>query len=261
MSATTFPTGARPLDAAGRDTRPTQAKLVGVELRKMVDTRAGMWLLIATAALTVLIVGVVCITGDDFDRTWARLIEAATLPTSVLLPIIGILLVTSEWSQRTALVTFALVPQRGRVLTAKLLAGILLAIAAFALCLAVAAVASAVSSTSAPGQWSLSLGLLGQIAVNVVQGMIMGIGFGALFLASAPGIVFYFVLPIGWSIIGEINAITGVAEWLDGSKSLDPLTDHLMSPTEWARAGTTLLVWVVLPVVLGWWRIRREELK
>jgi ABC-type transport system involved in multi-copper enzyme maturation permease subunit len=189
------------------------------------------------------------------------LIEAATLPTSVLLPIIGILLVTSEWSQRTALVTFALVPQRGRVLTAKLLAGILLAIAAFALCLAVAAVASAVASTSAPGQWSLSLGLLGQIAVNVVQGMIMGIGFGALFLASAPGIVFYFVLPIGWSIIGEINALTGVAEWLDGSKSLDPLTDHLMSATEWARAGTTLLVWVALPLALGWWRIRREELK
>ncbi|HEY4277266.1 MAG TPA: hypothetical protein VGM91_03540 [Conexibacter sp.] len=261
MSATTFPTAATPLDPATRDTRPTLARLIAVELRKMVDTRAGLWLLLATGGLTLLIVVVVCITGEATDQTWARLTEAATLPASVLLPIIGILLVSSEWSQRSALVTFALVPHRGRVLLAKLLAGVGLAIAAFVLCIAVAAVATAVTATTAPGQWSLSLAMLLQILVNVVQGMVMGIGFGALFLASAPGIVFYFVLPIAWSIIGEIDALTGVAEWLDGSKSLDPLTDHLMSATEWARACTTLLVWTALPVVAGWMRIRREELK
>ena len=41
----------------------------------------------------------------------------------MLLPIVGILLVSSEWSQRTALITFTLVPQRMRVMSAKLAAG------------------------------------------------------------------------------------------------------------------------------------------
>ena len=35
---------------------------------------------------------------------------------------LGILLVTSEWTQRTALVSFTLTPVRGRVLVAKVLA-------------------------------------------------------------------------------------------------------------------------------------------
>ena len=40
--------------------------------------------------------------------------------TSFLLPILAIMLVTSEWSQRTALVTFTLEPRRSRVVLAKL---------------------------------------------------------------------------------------------------------------------------------------------
>ena len=40
----------------------------------------------------------------------------------ILLPIIGILLVSSEWSQRTALITFTLVPKRMRVMSAKIAA-------------------------------------------------------------------------------------------------------------------------------------------
>ena len=40
---------------------------------------------------------------------------------SLILPVLGILLVTSEWSQRTGLTTFALVPQRERVIVAKLI--------------------------------------------------------------------------------------------------------------------------------------------
>ena len=61
-------------------------------------------------------------------------------PASVLLPIVGILLVSSEWSQRTGMVTFALVPRRGRVIAAKLLASVVLSLVALALCIVVAVV-------------------------------------------------------------------------------------------------------------------------
>jgi hypothetical protein len=58
------------------------------------------------------------------------------------------LLVSSERSQRTALVTFALVPRRERVVAAKLPAGVVVALGALVVCLAVAAAGTALA---APG--------------------------------------------------------------------------------------------------------------
>ena len=73
----------------------------------------------------------------------------------MLLPIVGLLLVTSEWSQRTALTTFTLVPERSRVIVAaKLLAGCALALAAVALCLALAAVGNLIAGGSWDFQFS-----------------------------------------------------------------------------------------------------------
>jgi hypothetical protein len=37
------------------------------------------------------------------------------------------------------------------------------------------------------------------------------------------------VLPLGWSAVGSIHALEGTARWLDGSRSLSPMTEHLMS--------------------------------
>jgi hypothetical protein len=33
--------------------------------------------------------------------------------------------------------------------------------------------------------------------------------------------------------------------------SLVPLTEHVMSAMEWARAGTTLALWMLLPLLIG----------
>ena len=101
-------------------------KLTVVELRKMVDTRAGFWLQLTTAVLTLAIVILFCIFGETQDLIFRDMFALAILPASILLPIIGILLVSSEWSQRTALITFTLVPQRMRVMSAKIAAGVVL---------------------------------------------------------------------------------------------------------------------------------------
>ena len=87
-------------------------RLTFVELRKMVDTRAGFWLQLTTAVFTLAIVILFCIFGETEDLIFRDMFALAILPASILLPIIGILLVSSEWSQRTALITFTLVPQR-----------------------------------------------------------------------------------------------------------------------------------------------------
>ena len=243
------------------DTRPGLGRLTAVELRKMTDTRAGFWLQLAIVVLTVLVVAATCIWARPEDQTLRSMLSIAVAPASVLLPIVGILLVSSEWSQRTAMTTFALVPRRPRVLAAKLLASVVLSLVALALCLVVAAVGTAVAAPGLEHTWSLPVGLLGQHVVSLGTGMISGVALGAALLASAPAIVLSFVLPIAWAIVGRLAGLDAVARWLDGTYSLAPMTEHLMSAMEWARAGTTLALWMLLPLLIGLWRIVRGEIR
>jgi len=101
MSATTLAAPIR-VDTAGVHSRPGLGRLVTVELRKMVNTRAGFWLQIAMVALTAVVVIARRVFGDGGDHTFAGVLDVGLQPAAVLLPITGILLVTSEWSQRTA---------------------------------------------------------------------------------------------------------------------------------------------------------------
>ena len=248
----------QPLDPG---TRPGLARLTRVELRKMVDTRSGFWLQAAVVGLTLLTVVISLLTGDASDHTLRQVLSNAMQPALILLPIVGILLVTSEWSQRTGLITFALVPERSRVVAAKLLAGLVLAVVAFGICLAFAALGMAVAAPDVEGAWSLPLGLLGQNLFFLATGMVTGVAFGAALLSSAPAIVVYFALPTAFSALGAISFLKGIADWVDSSQSLTPLTEEVLSATQWAQATTTLLLWMVLPLAIGLWRIHRNEVR
>jgi hypothetical protein len=115
MSTTTLTAPIR-VNTAGVHTRPGLGRLVAVELRKMIDTRAGFWLLAAVAAITVVAVAVRAVVGDVGDHDFQSIMSIALQPAAALLPIVGVLLVTSEWSQRTGLITFTLTPVRSCVL-------------------------------------------------------------------------------------------------------------------------------------------------
>jgi ABC-2 type transport system permease protein len=249
------------LTTAQRDTRPSLMRLTTVELRKMTDTRAGFWLQLAVVALTAVVTAVYCIVAPDADQTFVQILEAALAPATILLPVVGILLVSSEWSQRTAMITFGLVPDRSRVFAAKLVASVALSLPVLVSCIAVAALGTAFAPSGVDGAWSLSAGMLGQVAISIATGMITGVAFGAALLASAPAIVLYFGLPTALGALGSIPGLEGTAEWLDGTRSLAPLNEHLMSATEWAHAGTTLAAWTLLPLLVGLWRIRHSDVR
>lgn len=242
-------------------TRPGLGRLSAVELRKAADTRAGFWLL---AVLVLLAVAVVVLQGtfaeDDIDRTFAALFSGAIQVVSIILPVLGILLVTSEWSQRTGLSTFALVPARERVVVAKVIGATVLTVFAVAACFVVAAAGNVFTG----GDWSLGLGDLGRLALYELIGMLGGVAFGLVFMNSALAIVMYFVIPIGWSILGEtIAALDKPADWLDLGRPMATLADTTasMSGTDWAQLATAGGVWVVLVFALGLIRLRRTELK
>jgi ABC-2 type transport system permease protein len=244
---------------AGRDTQPPLGRLALVELRKMTDTRAGFWLQLAVVFLTLAIAGIIAGFAEAQDQTFETMLSAVMQPSVNLLPVIGILLVSSEWSQRTVQQTFTLVPRRPRVIGAKVLASLVVAAAAFAISIAVALLATAIAGSDAPGAWSLPAGQLAQMGLLFALAMVGGVAFGALLLASAPAIVAYFLAPTAWAALLTIPAFEDLAPWLDGSRSFAAMTEGVMSATEWAHAATTMALWVGLPLALGIARIRRNE--
>ncbi len=256
MSTTTLTAPIR-VNTAGVHTRPGLGRLVAVELRKMIDTRAGFWLLAAVAAITVVAVAVRAVVGDIGDHDFQSIMSIALQPAAALLPIVGVLLVTSEWSQRTGLITFTLTPVRSCVLVAKLLASVVPAVGALLLCLVLAAAATALAGGGLEGTWSYSPALLSQAAVFLVTSMVIGVAFGAALLASAPAIVVYFALPTAWAALASLSVFADVAPWLD--PALNGMSEEVLSATQWAHAGTALALWMLLPLLIGAYRITRRE--
>src|SRR5205823_8795627 len=89
MSTTTLAAPTR-VNTAGVHARPGLGRLVAVELRKIVNTRAGFWLQVATVAITVLVVTVRSVVGDAADHSFASVLDVGLKPAAVLLPITGI---------------------------------------------------------------------------------------------------------------------------------------------------------------------------
>jgi hypothetical protein len=258
MSATTLAAPIR-LNHAGVNTRPGLGRLVAVELRKMVNTRAGFWLQIAMVAITIVAVGVAVAIGDAADHSFVSILNVGLQPAAVLLPIVGILLVTSEWSQRTGLITFVLVPARSRILGAKLIASIVLSFAMLVMCIAVVAAGVLIAAPGIEGTWSDFGAMLGQSAVYLTTGMIAGVAFGAILLASAPAIVLNFALPTAFAAVASLAVFSGVAPWVDTVRAVGPMSEGVLSATQWAHAGTALALWVALPLLIGAYRITRRE--
>jgi len=258
MSTTTLAAPIR-VNTAGVHARPGIGRLVSVELRKMVDTRAGFWLQVATVAITVLVVIIRLVVGDAADHTFTSVLTVGVIPAAALLPVAGILLVTSEWSQRTGMITFALVPGRSRVLRAKLIASIVLALSMLVMSVGVIAAGVLVASPGVDGTWSDAATLIAQSGVYLTAGMLVGVAFGMVLLASAPAIVVWYSLPTLGMALASLSFFADVAPWLDIGRALDPLHEEAMSTTQWAHAGTALALWMLLPLLIGTWRITRRE--
>ncbi len=144
-------------------------------------------------------------------------------PAAVLLPIAGILLVTSEWSQRTGMITFALVPVRSRVLGAKLVASLVLAVAMLAVTVGIVAAGVLVASPGVDGDLVRRRAADRPVGGLPDGGMLTGVAFGMVLLASAPAIVALFALPIAWTAVASLSFFADAAPWLDTRLALGPL--------------------------------------
>jgi ABC-2 type transport system permease protein len=241
-------------------TAPTLSRLVLVELRKSTDTRAGRWLIGSLAAVAIAGVVLVLVFAKASDQEFGDFLFTAQLPVGLLLPVLGILSMTSEWSQRTALATFALVPVRTRVLTAKLLGLISLALALVAASVLTAVIATAIASANGGGHWGSVAEIIARVMLFQCLAVLTGAGFG-LALLNAPGaLVAFFLLPSVLSaVVSLISVLQNPATWLDLVTNTTHLLGDDLSAGVWGRMAVSVAVWGVLPLVVGGWRVVRRD--
>ncbi|WP_229399554.1 ABC transporter permease [Micromonospora okii] len=260
MTATTIaPTVAPPHRAEVRG--PSLLRLTAVELRKLADTRAGRWLLATLALASAVMVVVQLSVLADERQTFTEFFGPQLIPTGLLLPVLGILSITSEWSQRTALTTYTLVPRRERVIVAKLAAVVLAALASVLVSLAIAALGTLVAgATGGAGTWTFEAARLPYAVAFQVLNVLMGAAFGLLLVNTPLAVVTYLVLPTVWAMLsGMVAALREPARWLDTSVTMEPLLGPTMTADQWGRLAVSVLVWVALPLVAGLVRTLRRE--
>jgi hypothetical protein len=261
MTTTVPPAAPQAAPAAARSGIPF-TRLVRTELRKLRDTRAGAWLLAATLVATPLVVAVMLFTADPKDLTYTRLADFTQEPQKLLLPVVGILTVTSEWSQRTGLVTFTLEPDRKRVLLAKASAALLLGLLMAADVFASAALGNllAPSLRGGDGSWAFGAGGFLDITLILLSFLALGLALGMLLLVTAAAVIAFYVLPnLSSTLFSTVPGLSGAGPWVDLNLAQSPLYHHDASGRQWAQVATATLVWVVLPAVCGAARVLRSE--
>lgn len=239
------------------------ARLLRVELRKQVDTRASAWLLGVIALVNIGLSALVLVASEPQALTWQELTVASSIGQLLLLPLIGILAATSEWSQRTALTTFVLEPRRTRVNLAKLVAAVVLGLGIMVVTTAAAALLNLVGMLlrDGDGSWALDPGMVAGTTIALVVFVVLGVAFGLVLLSTPVAVVAFLVLPTLGSVLPMLApALQGPAEWLDVNRTTVPLMEGTMAADDWPRLAVSVAVWVVVPLVLGLWRTARRDI-
>jgi ABC-2 type transport system permease protein len=243
-------------------------RIVGVELRKMFNTRSGFWLMASIGIAALLATGATILFAPDRELTQEAFSAAIGFPMAVILPMVAILSVTSEWSQRSGLTTFTLVPHRGRVIGAKVWATLVVAVVSMTVALAVGALGNVVGSAIAGVDtvWDLSVLDFALIVLGNALGMLAGFMLGVVLRNSPSAIVGYFVisfvLPTLFMVLANAQAwFEDVWPWIDFNYAQGALFNGDPSAADWAHLGVTGLVWLVIPMAIGLRVVVRSEVK
>lgn len=243
--------------------------LVAAELLKFRTTRAWIGFLLVLAALVGLAsAGTVGSASDSELGTieLSRDVVASALFATLVVFVIGILSVTSEWRHGTVTRTLLGTPRRERVLIAKQLWIVLLAAALAVLGLAVA-LAVALPWLAFEGS-SLELdggvlGLAGRVLLASMLWGALGVGVGALVqnqtLALVGAIIWILLVEALIGVLLGLIDVEGIADYLPGvALSAFDGTGEEGGLSTWAGAGVGL-AWVVALGLLGSLRMARQD--
>lgn len=258
FDATIVPRSRRPVPSAER---PPLSRLSAVELRKMLNTRSGIWVTLGVAVVTIAFAFANGLAHGGHDATYTRVLHDGAQPSALLLPLLGVLLVCTEWTQRTTLTTFTLVPDRRRVIAAKGLAGFATATVAWLAAVLASVALTAMFSHAPGGPGALPMTVILQTWLLLVGWMLVGLAFGLALMATVPAIVAYLLGPLVVAgVANAIHSLSGLTSWLDLAHALAPLTLHPLNATDWSHLLLSVLLWIGLPLLVGLRRLRATDL-
>jgi ABC-type transport system involved in multi-copper enzyme maturation permease subunit len=244
------------------------SRIVKVELRKMFDTRSGFWLMASILIAGTIATIAVIIFAPDRNLTYGSFGTAIGVPFAILLPIVAILSVTGEWSQRTGLITFTLLPHRGQVILAKAIAAILVAVVSMVFSFVIGAVGNVIGAglNGVDTTWDVPFTQMLTIVLANIFGLLIGFMLGVLIRNSAGAIVGYFVYSfVIPGIFGFLAATQDwfdkIQPWIDFNDAQVPLFDKGVTGEQWAQIGTSSIIWFILPLAFGVWSVLRSEVK
>jgi ABC-type transport system involved in multi-copper enzyme maturation permease subunit len=243
-------------------------RILRVELAKMFDTRSGFWLMMSIALAAVVATGAVIAFAPNDELTYETFATAIGAPIAIILPMVAVLAVTSEWSQRSGLTTFTLVPHRSRVIAAKLVLAVAIGVASMALAFVIGAAGNLLGTAIAgvDTTWGVSFTDYLQIILANVLGMLVGFMLAVLIRSSAGAIVAYFVYALLLPTVS--SALTSTqhwyedhSPWFDFNYAQSALFNGHMTTEQWSQLGVSGLVWLVIPLAIGLRIVLRTEVK
>ncbi|MFC4784582.1 ABC transporter permease [Nocardioides sp. MAHUQ-72] len=266
MTTTTLP--ARDL-ARRTPPRPIPlSRIVAVEARKSFDTRSGFWMLASIGITALLATAAVILWAPDSSLTYDSFAAAIGVPMTIILPMIAILSVTGEWSQRSGLTTFTLVPHRGRTILAKGIVAVAVGVASILVAFAIGAVGNVVGAAIAgvDTTWDLGLDSLLYIVLANVLGLLIGFMLGVVIRNSPGAIVSYFVYSFVLPTLSMVLAANqqwfkDLQPWVDFNYTQSTLFDGGLTGEQWLQLGITGLAWLVIPLAVGVRMVLRSEVK
>ena len=246
------------IDAAPSAPGPVPfSRLVRAEWAKATDTRAARWLLALVALSTAGMVLVPVLAPTTFDQTYASYLRVAALGLTILLPVVAILMLTGEWSQRSVMTTFTQEPRRIRVMNAKLAVSMLLGggAAVFGGVLTAAGLGLAAASGRAL-EANLTVGAVTGYLLFVLLNVLAGVALGALLQSSATAIAASFALPAAFAVLGRASTL--VSDWIDMSTTWNWVLEN-----DWAghvpQISFSIVFWVAAPLAAGVVRTIRRD--
>ncbi len=247
------------LDATPSGAAPIPfARLVRVEWTKATDTRAARWLLAIVILSTAGMMLASILAPTRFDQTYTGYLEVASIPQVLFLPVVGILMLTGEWSHRSVITTFTQEPRRIRVVIAKVTAALMLGSGAAAFGGVVTAAGIGLATASGRTiEGTLSSGDITGYLLYLLLNVLGGVAVGALVHNSATAIAAYFSLNIATALLG--TASTLIADWIDTATTWTWVLDN-----DWSghvpQVAISTLVWVVIPLAAGVVRTLRRDI-
>ena len=234
----------------------------------MFDTRSGFWLMASIGILALLATAAVILFARDDEMTYDSFAAAIGIPMTVVLPIIAILSVTSEWTQRSGLTTFTLVPHRGRVIAAKAIACVGVAVVSIPLAFGIGALGNIVGTAIAGVEpvWDVTVTNLLNIVLANVLGHAVGFMLGVVIRSSAGALVAYFLYSFLLPTLALLLAVSqdwfrDLQPWVDFDYAQSALFEGALTAQQWTHLGVTGVIWLVVPLAVGLGLVIRAEVK